>query len=114
MSLVYLKSKQNGVTYVYESSGYWDKEKKQARNKRICIGKLDPDTGELVPSKRMLAGGISTPTMPRQGRTPSLECRRSFHGATHLLDVIGDRLGVTEDLKRCFPESYKQMLSVAY
>ncbi|NLD04683.1 MAG: hypothetical protein GX672_02135 [Synergistaceae bacterium] len=34
MSLVYLKNKQNGVTYVYESTGYWDKEKKQARNNR--------------------------------------------------------------------------------
>ena len=45
-----MKSKQNGVTYVYESTGYWDKEKKQARNKRICIGKIDPKTGEFVPS----------------------------------------------------------------
>ncbi len=114
MSLVYLKSKQNGVTYVYESTGYWDKEKKQARNKRICIGKIDPETGELVPSKRMLAEGASPPTMPKQGRTPSLECRRRFHGATHLFDSIGDRLGVTEDLKHCFPGSYKQILSVAY
>ena len=114
MSLVHMKSKQNGVTYVYESTGYWDKEKKQARNKRICIGKIDPKTGEFVPSKRMLAEGATIPTMPRQGRTPSLECRRRFHGATHLFDSIGDRLGVTEDLKRCFPESYKQILSVAY
>jgi len=42
MSIVYLKNKKNGVTYVYESRGYWDKEKQQARNNRVCIGKLDP------------------------------------------------------------------------
>ncbi|MEI3611132.1 hypothetical protein [Pseudogracilibacillus sp. SO30301A] len=53
MSLVYLKNKKNGVTYVYESTGYWDKEKQQARNHRTCIGKLDPDTGEIFPSKRL-------------------------------------------------------------
>lgn len=53
MSLVYLKNKRNGVTYVYESSGYWDKEKQQARNKRKCIGKLDPVSGELILSKRI-------------------------------------------------------------
>jgi len=68
VSLVHMKSKQNGVTYVYESTGYWDKEKKQARNKRICIGKIDPKTGEFVPSKRMLAEGATIPTMPRQVR----------------------------------------------
>ena len=30
MSLVYVKNKNNGVTYVYESSGFWDKNKQQA------------------------------------------------------------------------------------
>lgn len=112
MSLVYLKNKQNGVTYVYESSGYWDKEKKQARNNRICIGKLDPETGELVPSKRLLAA--DTPEIARRGPVPSSECRGSFYGAAHLLDSIGEKLGVTEDLKRSFPDSYKQVLSIAY
>ena len=53
MSLVNVKNKNNGVTYVYESSGYWDKNKQQARNKRKCIGKLDLVTGEFVPSKRL-------------------------------------------------------------
>ncbi|PKM56904.1 MAG: hypothetical protein CVU98_08820 [Firmicutes bacterium HGW-Firmicutes-3] len=34
MSLVYVASKKNGITYVYESTNYWDKEKKQSRSKR--------------------------------------------------------------------------------
>jgi len=52
-SIVHLKNKNTGTIYVYESEGYWDKEKQQARNRRICIGKLAPETGELIPSKRM-------------------------------------------------------------
>ena len=52
MSLVHVKNKKNGITYVYESKGYWDKEKQQARNTRKCIGKLDPVTGDFIPSKK--------------------------------------------------------------
>ena len=42
--------KRTGITYVYESTSYWDKEKKQPRSKRVLIGKLDPDTGKVVPT----------------------------------------------------------------
>lgn len=112
MSLVYLHNKKNGITYVYESSGYWDKEKKQARNHRTCIGKLDPVTGEIIPSKKKMAQDSSLPA--KRGPVPSLEYKRSFYGATFLFDAIGDKLGITDDLKRCFPESYKQILSIAY
>src|SRR3990167_7641282 len=34
-------NKRNGITYVYESTSYWNKEKKQPRSKQVCIGKLD-------------------------------------------------------------------------
>ena len=43
-------NKTNGTTYVYDSVSYWDKEKKQPRSKRKLIGKIDPDTGEIVPT----------------------------------------------------------------
>ncbi len=51
MSLVKLTNKKTGITYVYESESYWDKEKKQPRNKRKLIGKIDPQTGEIVPTR---------------------------------------------------------------
>lgn len=38
------------VTYVYESTSYWDAEKKQSRSKRKLLGKLDPVTGEIIPT----------------------------------------------------------------
>ena len=52
MSIVKLKDKKSGVTYVYESEAYWDKEKKQPRNKRTLIGKLDEVTGEIIPTRK--------------------------------------------------------------
>lgn len=50
MSLVKNTNKKTGVTYVYESESYWDKEKKQPRNKRKLIGRIDEETGEIVPT----------------------------------------------------------------
>lgn len=50
MSIVKQTDKRTGVTYVYESQSYWDKEKKQPRSKRTLIGKIDKETGEVVPT----------------------------------------------------------------
>ena len=51
-NIVYYHNKKNGVTYAYESIPYWDKEKKQGRSKRKCIGHVDPMTGEIVPNQK--------------------------------------------------------------
>ncbi len=111
MSLVYLKNKKNGVTYVYESIGHWDKDKQQSRSERVCIGKLDPVTGELIPNKSRTRG-LQRNVLP--GPVPTTEFSRKFYGATYLFDVIGSKLGITADLKKCFPEIYRQILSIAY
>ena len=59
-------NKQNGVTYVYEViENYWDKEKKQSRSKRKLIGKIDPVTGEIVPT--------SSRGRPKKGDHPGNE-----------------------------------------
>lgn len=53
MSIVKIKDKRIGVIYVYEQEkSVWDPEKKQARSKRTLIGKIDPETGEIVPTCR--------------------------------------------------------------
>ena len=50
MAIVKQYHKDTDTTYVYESISYWDEEKKQSRSKRRVIGKLDPVTGEIVPT----------------------------------------------------------------
>ncbi|MDZ4043221.1 MAG: hypothetical protein U1D96_06985 [Eubacteriales bacterium] len=63
-------NKKTGVTYVYEAVSVWDKEKQQPRNKQVCIGKLDPKTGEFIPSKRLNPEQAARAT-PILTRTPS-------------------------------------------
>jgi hypothetical protein len=49
-----------------------------------------------------------------RGPVPITRTARCFYGATYLLERIGEDTGVTQDLKTCFPESYRQILSIAY
>lgn len=45
-------NRQNDTTYVYEVvENYWDKEAKKPRSRRRLIGKIDPVTGEIVPTR---------------------------------------------------------------
>lgn len=116
MAIIKQLDKRSGITYVYESVSYWDKEKKQPRSKRNLIGRLDPSTGEVVPTdgrgKRRNQKSADIPIS--RGPVPVGQTERLFFGATYLFDQIGDVTGVTADLKACFPHTYKQILSIAY
>lgn len=50
MAIIKQHDKRSGITYAYESHSYWDPEKKMVRAKRKLIGRVDPDTGEIVPT----------------------------------------------------------------
>lgn len=116
MAMVKQLDKRSGITYVYESVSYWDREKKQGRSKRTLVGRLDPVSGEIVPTdgrgKRRGQKVLEQPA--KQGPVPAVKTDRLFFGATYLLDQIGELSGVAEDLKTCFPNHYKQILSIAY
>lgn len=65
-SLLYVKHPKSGTTYVYENFSYWDKELKQGRSHRKLIGKLDPATGELIPTGKRGPHGPRKATAPAQ------------------------------------------------
>lgn len=50
----------------------------------------------------------------KRGRVPSLSVSRQFYGATYLLDKIGEKIGIIDDLRACFPNNYKMIQSIAY
>lgn len=111
-TIVYQTNKKTGVTYAYESISYWDKEKQQSRARRKCIGRVDPETQKVVPTHKRKTQ-LNAKKIKR-GPVPITYTARSFYGATYFFDCIGEDTGVTEDLKICFPDSYRQILSIAY
>lgn len=131
MTLLKKIDKRSGITYVYESQSYWDKQKKQPRSKRTLIGKIDPETGEIIPTdgrcKHLSVEGKKQARQNREREAAEkqairseedkkliINTRRGFCGATYLLDAIAEKTGLTADLKRCFPKIHKEILSLAY
>jgi len=112
-AIIYQKDKRSGLTYAYESVSWWDKEKKQSRSKRTLIGRVNPETGEIEKTDGRGRQENKEKSVKR-GPVPADVTKRSFYGATYLLDAIGDKLGISCDLKQCFPNHYKQILSMAY
>lgn len=90
MSIVKLKDKRTGTTYVYESESYWDKEKKQPRSRRKLIGKIDEETGEIVPTgKSGRKKGTISPGDKSVSREP----------VTEYVRVIEEKDALIRDLK---------------
>lgn len=117
MSIVKQLDKRSGITYAYESISRWDKEKKQSRSTRKLIGRVDEKTGEIIATDgrgRKDPVGDETVIRVKRGRIPSLSVGRQFYGATYLLDKIGENIGITDDLRACFPDNYKMIQSIAY
>ena len=100
-------NKKTGVTYVYEAVSFWDKKKNQPRNKQTCIGKLNPSTGKLIPSKRF---SFEQKVL----RNPIVTASAEVVGPSLVLDTITKRLDLKTLLKSSFPKEYKQILTMAY
>ena len=74
MSQVKVTNKKSGITYVYESESYWDKEKKQPRNKRKLIGKIDPEA-VCFPTASAMACSFDRELIQQTGAALGEECQ---------------------------------------
>jgi len=103
----------NGVEYVFDTTATWNADKKYGTHKRLYIGKMVD--GIFVPNKRyLLQQALDAGQSNEPGDKSQAAFKRNFHGATWLFDEIGGKLGIVDDLKACFPETWKQILSIAY
>lgn len=96
MSYLYDQKIKDKV-YVYKVTGYWDKEKQQARQKRVCLGRRDLKTQKIIPSKY---------------QQPPRACRD--YGNYYVLKTIAERLGLAAILKQIFPGIWSEILTCAF
>lgn len=104
-------NKNTGVTYVYESTSYWDKERQQPRNKKVCIGKLD-ENGEFVLSKRLRKETNEKPQQEADKELPTTASAQIV-GPAMILNKVEEDLGLSSLLKSCFPDTYQQIITMA-
>jgi transposase len=90
-----VEQKIKGRIYLYSVESYWNKEKKQSRQKRTYIGPKNRKTKQ----KSNLRG--------------SNLVSKNF-GNVYLLVLLANRLGLTDILKCAFPNDYLEILSLAY
>lgn len=83
-----------GTTYVYEVENYWNKEKKQSRQKKKLIGKRDPKTNEIIPT----------------GKNRD-KIKIKDLGSIYFLEEIYKKLGLVEIIEKEFFQ-YKEILSM--
>lgn len=103
----------HGVMYVYEDRATWDNTTKNAKHTRTYIGKMVNNV--FVPNKKyLLERELKDEKGKKPGPTPVTLSTRYFYGATYLFDQIGIKLGISDDLRHCFPEFWRQLLSIAY
>ncbi|MBN1356312.1 IS1634 family transposase [bacterium] len=89
-----MKQKSGKHVYIYEAESYWDPEKKSARQRRRYIGKLDPQTGEIVTPRKSVN--------PRRARR---------FGAHYLIRQLSASL--MEKLKRTFHKQAADIFNLA-
>ena len=68
IATVHLYDRRVGVTYVYDSKGYYDRQAHKTKYKRTLIGKLDPETGAVVPTGKR--GRPKKPHVSENSETP--------------------------------------------
>lgn len=91
-----VEQKIGNYVYVYKAVSYWDKEKKQSRQKRKLIGKRDPETGDIIPT----------------GSSNKLKLIKEF-GPVYFFNEIAEKIALNEILKKIFPD-YKKIVLLSF
>jgi transposase len=90
-----VERKVNGNIYLYETESYWDKDKKQPRQRSKYLG--PKEKAETRKIKKALGQLVS-----------------KNYGNIFLLEEISKSIGLHDVLKECYPDIYKEILSNAF
>lgn len=106
LAIIKQLNKKNGVTYVYESHSYRDSETKQPRSTRRLIGKIDEETGEIVPTRKRKVG--TTTGDVNVGTTPADEKSPAFS-----MDEIRQKDSQIQELRREVAKLHREKADLA-
>jgi hypothetical protein len=90
-----VERKVNGNIYLYETVSYWDKDKKQPRQRSKYLG--PKEKAETKKIKKTLGQLVS-----------------KNYGNIFLLEEISKSIGLHDVLKECYPDIYKEILANSF
>lgn len=92
--LYIIEKKQGNQIYLYKVESYWDKEKKQARQKRKYLGKKIKEKVEEKEQK--------------------ITYEAKDYGQIYLMKNLAKEIKLEEILKEVYPEEYQQIMELVY
>jgi len=92
-----VEKKDGNNIYVYETVSYWDKEKKQSRQKRVYLGVKDPETGQI--------------TTPMKSRIPKFS---KDYGNIYFLEQICKKYKLDKILSDCFEHDFREIIALSF
>ena len=107
-SITHHRDKKTGAIYRYRVESYWDREKKAPRNKQVYLGKVDPDTGELVLS------GPRRKNVPLSSTQSGNTVTSRIVGPYLLLEQISKKLKLDQLISKCFGRNAQIIQSLVY
>lgn len=110
-SITHHRNMKTGAIYRYSVESYWDKKKKAPRNKQVCLGRVDSETGELIPSKRHKKKAAVLPGKPSANEV-AISSRVA--GPNLILTKITREYRIDSLLETCFGDHATKLLSLIY
>ena len=98
MSITKSYNKQTDTYYAYETTYEWSDEKQKKVQRKRCIGKFDPVTGDVIPN-----GKVGRPSTEKQDNiSKSPENIQRFDRGINPDDIkkLSDRITAIEDALR--------------
>ena len=105
MSITRSYNRHTNTYYAYDTTYEWDEKAQKKVQRRRCIGKYDPDTGEIIPTERRgrPAKYIETEPVENTAESPALQYREILSKAKALasrINYIEDMINnVSEDVR---------------
>lgn len=100
-----VKRRMGDKIYVYYATAVYRNEKGQPTNDRVSIGRYDEETNMLIPNRSYYEVYLN-------GQKP-LNGAIYDYGTYYAFFSIIKKFGIEKELKRYFPEQYKEILAVA-
>jgi len=104
-----IKYKNKSTTYVYYITRIYRNEKGKPTNDRVSIGKIDEETGMLIPNKNYYEIYASSDKKSDQSQIESIKSC----GVTYAIDGLLNELGLVEVIKKKFPKHAGQIIALA-
>lgn len=104
-----IKYKSKDTTYVYHITRIYRNEKGKPTNDRVSIGKIDTETGMLIPNRNYYEFYASSDNETNQSQIESIKSC----GITYMIDGLLNELGLVEIMQKKFPKHAEQIIALA-